>query len=235
MKFSKIALLLVFIMLALTVMTGCRLAPFKEEWHFFSYKQEMTFINGVKMTLGFSDASIVYPFSGVENQNISISFSNDGNVEFTDKNGVSHRGTYTYEHIGNYTSFVITLENGEIIEGSSMKTAKENKLALTYGGVIYNFKDKNQRSGTTMDDVILQVYNGNYRGLNEATIRKNDEGYSVHFSEIVSYPIKETTVVYAIQINTDGSYEVLSELREGEVLSTYNNEADYVVIYYIEK
>jgi hypothetical protein len=235
MKISKIALLLVFIMLSLTVMTGCRLAPFKEEWYFYSYVEDMTFINGVVLNIGFSDASTVYPFAGVDTDNIGISFTQDGKVEFTAKDGVTRYGTYTFEHIGNYTSFTITLEDGEIIEGSSMKSLKNKKLALTYKDTIYNFTHEQKRIGITIDSVISQIRNGNYGELNEASVFKNEDGYAVRFSEMVYYPIRETTAVYAVQINKDGSYEVLNELREGEVLSTYNNEADYVIIYYIEK
>ena len=235
MKISKIALLLVFIMLALTVMTGCRLAPFKEEWYFYSYVEDITFINGVTLNIGFSDASTVYPFAGVDTDNIGISFTQDGKVEFTAKDGVTRYGTYTFEHIGNYTSFTITLEDGEIIEGSSMKSLKNKKLALTYKDTIYNFTHEQKRVGIKIDSVIEEIVGGNYGYLNESSVVKTESGFSVKFSEIVSYPIRETTAVYAVQINADGSYEVLSELREGEVLSTYNNEADYVVIYYIEK
>ncbi len=235
MKISKIALLLVFIILTLTVMTGCRLVPFKEEWHFYSYKEDMVFMNGVTLNLGFSDASIVYPFAGVEADNIGISFTKDGKVEFTAKDGITRYGTYTFEHIGNYTSFTITLEDGEIIEGSSMKNMKGKKLALTYKDTIYNFTDEQKRVGIKTDAVIEQIVNGNYGDLNESSVVKTESGFSVKFSEIVSYPIRETTAVYAVQINADGSYEVLNELHEGEVLSTYNNEADYVIIYYIVK
>ena len=235
MKIKRIALLLTFIILTVTLMTGCRLAPFKEEWYFYSYKEDVTFMNGVTLNLGFSDASIVYPFAGVEADNIGISFTKDGKVEFTSKDGVTHYGTYTYEHSGNYTSFTITLNNGEIVEGSSMKTSKANKLSLTYKGTIYNFIDEDQRSGVTVNDVISQIMSGKIGDLNEATVFKNEEGYGVRFSEMIYYPITATTAVYAMQINKDGSYEVLTELREGEVLSTYNNQADYVIIYYIEK
>lgn len=235
MKIARITLLLVFIIIILTVMTGCRLAPFKEEWHFYSYKEDMVFMNGVTLNLGFSDASIVYPFAGVEADNIGISFTKDGKVEFTAKDGITRYGTYTFEHIGNYTSFTITLEDGEIIEGSSMKNMKGKKLALTYKDTIYNFTDEQKRVGITLDNVISQIRNGSYGELNEASVFKNDDGYAVRFSEMVYYPIRETTAVYAMQINADGSYEVLNELHEGEVLSTYNNEADYVIIYYIVK
>ena len=235
MRIAKLSLIIVIILLTLTVMTGCKLAPFKEEWYFFSYKEEMEFLNGVKLNLGFSDASVVYPFAETENENIAISFSKDGKVEFTAKDGVTRYGTYSYEHTGNYTSFTITLENGEIIEGSSMKTSKECKLALTYANVVYNFKNTNQRSGITTESVISKIYNGNCEELNEASVVKTDDGYAVRFSDMVYYPIVETTAVYAVQINSDGSYEVLNELREGEVLSTYYNQAEYLIIYYIEK
>ena len=235
MKFARIALLLILTTLALTLLTGCRLAPFKEEWYFHSYKADVTFIGGKTLNMGFSDASQVYPFAGVENSNIAVSFSKDGKVEFTDKDGVTHHGEFTYKHSGNYTSFTITLDNGEVIEGSSMKSAKEKKLALTYKDIVYNFTAEQKRSGITTGDVIQKILNGELGDLNEAQVVKTDDGFAVRFSEMVYYPIKDSTSVYAMRINADGTYEVLNELHEGEVLSTYNNKADYVVIYYIEK
>lgn len=236
MKFSKITSLLLFIILTLTLMVGCRCVPSSEKWYFYSYKDEMVFLNNIKMMLGFSDASHVYPFAGVTNQNIGISFSDDGKIEFTDRDGVTHYGTFTYEHQGlNYTSFTITLENGEIIKGDSMKRNGSPRLALTYKDIIYNFITENKRSSITMDDVVSKIRDGNIESLKEAEVIKKEDGFSVKFSEIISYPIRETTAVYAIRINADGTYEILDQLYEGEALSTYNNEADYVVIYYLEK
>ena len=236
MKISRILSLIIIALLSLTLLVGCRCTPYKEEWHFYSYKQDITFVGGVKLNMGFSDASHAYPFAGVESQNIGISFSKDGKVEFTPKDGKALHGTYTYEHAGrNYTSFTITLENGEIIEGSSIKTLKDTKLALTYQGVIYNFIDKDKRMGITIDDVIRRILDGDKDCLNEATVLKDGDGYAVRFSEMIYYPIKEETAVYAVQIYKDGSYAILDELREGNVLSTYNNGADYIVVYYIEK
>ena len=235
MRIAKISLLLLLITLALVVMTGCRLAPFKEEWHFFSYKEDMTFINGVKFNMGFSDASHAYPFAGIENQNIGISFTKDGNVEFTPKDGKTLYGTYTYENQGlSYTSFTITLDNGDTIEGSSMKTAKEKKLALTYEGTIYNFTTESQRSGITMDDIIERILDGELDSLHEAEVIISGEECGVQFSEMLHYPIKEGTAVFAVRINSDGTYEILDKVYEGKVLSTYNNKADYVVLYYID-
>ncbi len=235
MKIAKISLLLVFIILTLTLMTGCRCKPFKEEWHFFSYKEDMTFINGVTLNMGFSDASHAYPFAGIENQNIGISFTEDGKVEFTAKDGITLYGTYTYEHQGlSYTSFTITLENGDVIEGSSMKTMKEKKLALTYNGTVYNFTTENQRSGITMDNIVKRILNGELDSLHEAEVIISGEECGVQFSEMLHYPINEGTAVYAVRIHSDGTYEILDEIYEGKVLSTYNNNADYVVLYYID-
>lgn len=236
MKIARIALLLVFITLALTVMTGCRCKPFKEDWYFFSYKEDVVFINGVTMTMGCSDASLTYPFAGIEHQNIGISFTEDGKVEFTSKDGVTHYGTYTYDHQGlSYTSFTITLDNGEIIEGSSMRRRKETKLALTYQGIIYNFTTESKRTATTIDDIVHRVLNNDVGELNEAVVYKNGDEYAVQFSDMIYYPIKSSTAVYAIRINLDGTYEVLDQVYEGKVLSTYLNKADYIVLYYVEE
>ena len=235
-KFAKIILIIILVVIVgLLLLRSCRLVPYKEEWHFFSYKENMVFLNGVTSSIGFSSASHVYPFAGVGSTEIGISFAKDGTVEFTPKDGVKLHGTYTYVNDGlTYTSFVITLENGEIIEGSCMKSMGEKKLALTYQGTIYNFSDKDQRENITEMDIVKKILSGDIDCLNEATLVKTDKGYSVCFSEILSYPIDENTFVYAIDIHSDGTYDVLKELREGTVLSTYNNEADYIVLYYID-
>lgn len=236
MKFVRIASILILTILALSIFTGCRCVPSKEKWYFYSYRTEMEFLGGVKLTLGFSDASQGYPFAGAKNDNIAISFKKDGKVEFTDFDGVTHFGTFTYEHVKrNYTNFTITLENGEKIEGSSIKSGKKAKLSLTYKDVIYNFRTENSRSGITMDEAIKQVYEGDLGELHEANVVKTESGFSVFFNDFVSYPIKEGTAVYVVKIKPDGTYEILDSVSEGAVLSTYDNGADYIVLYYIEK
>lgn len=235
MKISKAIVLLIASMFILLSFTGCRCEPSTVDWHLFSYKTSMTFMGGVVRELGFSDASIAYPFAGVENSNIGISFSSDGTVVFTTRDGVTLRGTYTYEHVKiNYTDFTITLENGEKIEGSSIKTLKEKKLSLEYNGVIYNFTDTNKRQYVSMESVIKRISSGNHDSLHEVNVEKVDGNYSVRFSEYISYPIKEDTAVFAMRIYRDGSYEILDALCEGEALSTYNDSANYIVIYYVE-
>ncbi len=235
MKFARIALLFVLFSLALTLMCGCTLSPHKETWYFHSYKDDMVFMNGVTINMGFSDASQAYPFAGVEHQNIGISFSKDGKVEFTAKDGITRYGTYTSDNEGvQYTTFIITLDNGEVIEGSAQSTVDGKKLALTYQGIIYNFTPDNNRSCITMDDVIFKILDGHYDGLSEANVIKEADQYQVWFSEVMYYPIKDTTAVMAIQINKNGTYEILDEVQEGKVLSTYNNKADYIVLYYVD-
>ena len=234
-KIRIMSILLLFIF-ALVLMTGCTCVPSKEDWYFFSYKGDITFIGGVTLNVGFSDASHVYPFAGIDNQDIAISFSKDGDVVFTTKDGETLHGTFEYENEGiKYTSFTITLENGEIIEGSSANSTSGKKLALTYQGTIYNFTTEEKRSGVTLDQIVQRIIDGDIDSLNESQVVRNGDGLAVRYSDMVYYPITESTAVYAIQIYADGSYEILSELHEGDVLSTYTKETDYVVIYYIEK
>ena len=73
-KILKIALFVVVLIIAVfLLLNSCHCKPYKEEWHFFSYKADMVFLNGVTLNLGFSDASHAYPFAGIEHQNIGIS------------------------------------------------------------------------------------------------------------------------------------------------------------------
>ncbi len=236
MKIARIGLLLILTTLALTVMTGCRCTPYKEDWHFYSYKKDMVFMNGVTKNLGFSDASNAYPFAGAENPNIGISFSKDGKVVFTTNEGETLYGTYTYSHTSiNYTSFTITLENGETIEGNSYRGLGKKRLALTYKDVIYNFTDEEKSRFISIDEVVASIKAGNRDKLNVATVIKDENGFSVKYSDLIYYPVGAETAVFAITIHADGTYTVLDELYEGEVLSTYNNDANYIVIYYLEK
>lgn len=235
MKMRRLLLILSVMAFALIFATGCRCVPSDEQWFLYSYKDEIEFIGGIKLDLGFSSASHAYPFAGIKSEDTAISFSKDGSVVFTDVDGVTHRGTFTYEHQGlNYTSFTITLENGEVIKGDSIAMMDETKLALTYKDVIYNFTAEDLRTKTTIDDVIQMIVSGDIGSLNEAEVVKTEKGHSVVFSEMVSYPITEKTAVYAIKINADGTYEILDKVLEGKALSTYNNAADYIVIYYVE-
>lgn len=236
MKISKIALLLILIILSLNALTSCRCEPSSVNWYLYSYKDNMTFINGVTLNLGFSDASNAYPFAGVENQNIGISFFEDGRVEFTTKEGTTLYGTYTYWHQRtNYTSFKITLENGEIIEGDAIDNLTSKTLVFDYKDVTYNFSNENKRKNITMDDVVKNIHSGNTNSLHRSTVVNNQGTYEVQFSDIVSYVIEEDTAVFAIRINSDGRYDILDEIYEGNVLSTYSNEGNYIVLYYIEK
>lgn len=236
MKIARIALLLILSMLALTVMTGCRCVPAKENWYFYSYKEDMVFMGGVTRNLGFADASNVYPFAEPKSPDIGISFSKDGKVEFTPNDGKTLYGTYTYEHTSiNYTSFTITLENGEKIEGNSYKNMRTKRLALTYKGVIYNFSDEKKSGYTTIDTVIANIKAGDREGLNEAVVVQDGERLLVRFSEMVAFPISTETAVFAVRIHRDGTYTILDEISEGEVLSTYNDSANYIVIYYLDK
>ena len=235
MKIARIALVLILSMLIILCFTGCRCVPSSVEWHFLSYKGQMTFVGGITKEVGFSDASHAYPFAGIENSNIGISFSNDGAVKFTTKEDVTHNGTYTYEHRGlNYTKFTITLDNGEVITGEAMKGLNGTLLSFVYQGTTYNFSADNRRSGTTMDQIIQQIRSGDVGSLHPVDVIKEGDGYAVRFSELVYYYLSSETAVYAVHIHTNGSYEILDSIHEGKALSTYNESANYVVIYYVD-
>ena len=86
-----------------------------------------------------------------------------------------------------------------------------------------------------MHEIIEDVSSGEVKGLHKSTVEKSDDGYLVRFSDIVYYTIAEQTAVVAIRIEEDGGYVILDEIYEGNALSTYNENAGYVVIYYIEE
>lgn len=235
MKIARIALLLILSMLILLCFTGCRCVPSSVEWHFLSYKGQMTFVGGVTKEVGFSDASHAYPFAGVGSTKIGVSFSNDGTVKFTPKDEITLSGTYTYEHRGlNYTKFTINLDNGEVITGEAMKGLNGTLLSFVYQGTTYNFSAENRRSNITMDQIIQQIRSGDTGSLHPVEVIKEGEGFAVRFNELVYYSITAETAVYAVHIHTDGSYEILDAIHEGNALSTYNENANYIVIYYVD-
>lgn len=233
MKTRKIALILIMI-LALSLLTACRCEPASETWYLSSYVKKSTFIGGVERSFGFSQASIIYPFAYADLDKSGISFTEDGKVSFSTYEGEALDGTYTFEHVGNYTVVTITFENGESIKADCIKQSDGSWLIFTFRDVKYTFYNYKREKGMTLDEIVAEVRGGNTEGLHPATVEREGDVLGVVFNEFVYYPIGETTAVYAIHIKADGTYEVLDEIREGEVYSTYNNDGDYVVLYYID-
>ena len=235
---KKIRLISLFCAMLILLMTAtsCRCVPSSEEWHLFSYVKDVEFIGGVTRQFGFSTASAAYPFVNADFSTTKISFSDNGEMSFCTWDGEALNGTYTYEHIGNYTRIYIALENGESIEADAISDMqKKGRLVFNFRDVKYTFTDEKIEPAESMDDIIRSVKEGNADGLHPASVKKGDEGYEVWFSEMLYYPIDAETAVYAIGIAKDGSYTVLNEISEGEVLSTYDKKADYIILYYIEK
>ena len=236
MKSVKRFLLIFLLIILIVTSTGCRCVPSSEAWYLYSYTKSITFIGGVEKELGFSSASVIYPFANADFSHASISFFEDGKVSFCTWDGDELDGTYTYEHIGNYTRAYVTFSNGESATVDIMSDMKNNsKLLIKFREVTYSFTDSKIDGAADLDGIIKTVKEGDARELHPATVINTDGSYSVVFSEFVSYPITETTAVYAIKIASDGTYSVLDEILEGDALSTYNNKADYIILYYVEK
>ena len=236
MKTIKFILLSLVLLTLLMVMTGCRCEPSTETWYFYSYKKPVTFIGGVEYVFGHSDASHAYPFVGAECEDTGISFSADGRVVFITYNGERLEGTYTFEHQGyNYTNFTVIFDNGESFVGDAANYFGKKQMKFTFRDIDYTFGTEDERSNTTMDDIIADIYAGNLSYLDEGTITKTEQGYEVKFTELSIVNIDEKSLVYAIQINSDGSYEILDEIREGKAYATSNTSVNYIVLYYIEK
>ncbi len=233
MKTRKIALILIMI-LALSLLTACRCEPASETWYLSSYVKKSTFIGGVERSFGFSQASIIYPFAYADLDAVNINFTEDGKMTFTTYDGESLSGTYTFEHVGNYTVVTVNLDNGESFKADCIKQSDGSWLIFTFRDVKYTFYNYKREKGMTLDEIVAEVRGGNTEGLHPATVAREGDVLGVVFNEFVYYPIGETTAVYAIHIKADGSYTVLDEVREGEVYSTYNNDGDYVVLYYID-
>lgn len=233
-RIRLVSLFMVMLMLLVTL-SACHCEPSSEEWHLYSYVKKTQFIGGVERDMGFSTASVAYPFCNADFNKTKISFSS-GNVHFSTWEGEALEGTYTYEHIGNYTRVYMSFSNGETAEGDAMKGFwGESRLVFKFRDVQYTFSDNKIEAKQTLEEIVKTVKDGKTKVLHPATVSKTEGGYNVRFSEIVSYFAAEDTAVYAIKIASDGSYSVLEEILEGEVLSTYNEDANYVVLYYVEK
>lgn len=235
MKLIKIASFLIALLLLISVMSGCRLAPTSETWYLSSYKKPISFIGGVERNFGFALASDVYPFAYADLSSVTINFTADGNVDFVAWDGEHASGTFTYEHVGNYTNVYMNFDNGEKVEGSSIKKLSGEKyLVFVYKDVTYTFTTYLRGVSLTLDEIVEIVKNGESESLYEATVTKQEDMFVAQFSEMISYKIAADTAAYAIEIHADGTYTVLDALKEGKVLSTYNESANYIVLYYIE-
>ena len=233
-KIKLVSLLLVIFMLAVTL-SACHCEPSTEEWHLFSYIKKMQFIGGVELELGFSTASAAYPFANADFSKVHISFS-AGNVNFVTWDGDALEGVYTCENVGNYTKVYMTFNNGDSVEGDAMKGFwGESRFVFKYRDVQYTFSDQKIEVKETLDDIVKSVKEGTAKSLHPATVSAAEDGYYVKFNDLVTYHIAEDTAAYAIKIAADGSHTILDEILEGEVLSTYNEDANYIVLYYIEK
>ena len=236
MKLSKIALLLAVIFILFTFVTSCKCAPDSQKWYLRSYVKSITFIGGVERNYGFSRASVIYPFASADFSKVYIEFGDDGSLTFSTWEGEKLNGTYTYDHTLNYTNIYFTFDNGETVTASAMKTILgEIKLMFVFRNVTYTFTPEETTVGPTLDEIVATVVGGETEGLHPATVENTDSGYVIVFSEFIQYETTEQTAIYAVQIHADGSYDVLDEVLEGEALSTYNEQAGYVVLYYIEK
>lgn len=235
MKLLKNISFLIVIIFIMSLMVGCRLAPSTEKWYLSSYKKSMVFIGGLEQEVGFAQASPAYPFASADFDTVRIAMGEDGGFSFTAWDGEEVIGTYTYEHVGNYTNVYFTCESGETFSGSCMAKLNGDKyLVFIYKDVTYTFYHMRRDRGPTLDEIVETVKNGEADNLHKVTVTKQEDCFIAQFSEMVSYKIASDTLVYAIEINADGSYTILDAVREGEAMSTYNDSSNYIVLYYID-
>ena len=235
MRLLKNISFLIIIIFIMFLMVGCRLVPSTETWYLSSYKKSMAFIGGLEQEVGFSQASLAYPFASADFDTVRINMIDDGSFSFTAWTGEEVSGTYIYEHVGNYTNVYFTSDSGETFSGSCMAKINGDKyLVFNYKDVTYTFYHMRRDRGPTLEQIVETVKKGEANNLHKATVTKQEDFYIAEFSEMVSYKIASDTLIYAIEINADGSYTVLDAIREGEAMSTYNDGSNYIVLYYID-
>lgn len=235
MRKISFALIIILLLGALFCFSGCHCEPSEVDWLLQSYVLDYEFVGGVHRKIGFASASVPFSFVSADFENTYIRFSKDGNVELSTNEGERLYGTYTTENVGNYTTFHAVFQNGEELDGDVMKSLiGGDQLVFTFRDISYTFGTE-KREQTNMDDIIATVRSGEATGLYEASVAVTDDGgYEIVYSENYTYSVDEETAIYAVRINSDGSYEELHEIYEGAALSTYNETANYVVIYYVE-
>ena len=235
MKLIRITSFLIVIVLLTSILTGCRLVPHSEKWYLSSYMKNMTFIGGIEKEVGFAQASVVYPFAMADFSSVRIDLFEDGSFSFSPYNQEEIKGTYTYEHVGNYTNVYFTANSGETFEGNCIKMMSGDKyLMFDYNDVSYTFTPIIREPGPSLDEIVEMVRSGKAEDIHKVTVTKQDDFYIVRFSEVITYMIAEDTLVYAIEINADGTYTILDAVKEGNAMSTYNNKSNYIVLYYID-
>lgn len=234
MKKTSLILAIILMLASLACLASCHCEPSSVDWKLQSYIVNYEFVGGVHRKIGFASASVPFPFVSADFENTYIRFSEDGSVEFSTNEGERLFGTYTSENVGNYTTFHVVFTNGEELEGDSINLLDGDKLTFTFRDISYFFGTKVQEQ-TSMDEIIATVRSGEATGLYDATVARTEEdGWEIVYSEDYTYSVNEETAIYAVRINADGTYEELHELHEGSALSTYNETANYIVIYYLE-
>ena len=117
MKKLKIFALAMLIFACLLFLCSCNCDPSDYDWHIVSVHHDVTYLNG--QTLRTTTYSTVYSLHpvGISSEDVNITFSKDGGVEFRPYNSGVIRGTYTLKHNGlKNTSFTVVFENGETID-----------------------------------------------------------------------------------------------------------------------
>ncbi|MBQ9979226.1 MAG: hypothetical protein IJP20_05530 [Clostridia bacterium] len=234
MKISKIALILSVLTVFLLLATSCSFKPTDSEWFLQGYKMSYTFIGGIERTVNFAEPSVEFPFTDTSSETTNIRFHGNNGVTIMTYEGETLTGTYEEIEGGAfYSAFLVTLTTGEIFQIDISKILGVGMLNFTFRDVIYYYTDENQRTPATVDSVIYEIRNKENIAAKKCSISITEEGYKLEFEES-TVSIDKDTAVFVAHIDENDNFNKLDAVKEGECLACYVEDADYLVIYYVD-
>ena len=234
MKLYRIILIFLVLATILLCTVSCGVKPEENTWYLQGYKKSVTFIGGIERDVNFAEPSVEFPFTEASNDKTNITFSADGKVNFMTDMGEKLEGTYVEgEGGGLYDSYIVTFETGETVKMDFTKFMGMKFLNFTFRDVLYYFCDENQLTPATVDSVVYEIRNKENIAAKKCTISKTESGYKLAFEE-KTLEIENSTAIFACRIDSMDNFYKLNEVIEGECLACFVEEADYLVIYYVE-
>ncbi len=213
---------------------SCGVKPEETTWYLQGYKKTVTFIGGVEREVNFAKPTVEYPFTEASNEKTNITFTADGKVVFMTDMGERLEGTYAEgEGGGLYDSYIVTFETGETAQMDFTKLMGMKFLNFTFRDVLYYFIDENQLTPATVDSVVYDIRNKENISAKKCTVTKTEGGYRLAFEDS-TIDVQSATAVFACRIDANDNFYKLDEVIEGECLACFVEEADYLVIYYVE-
>ena len=253
---KKHNLLCFFLFFLLTsLLYGCAPVPYAWQWHIYSYEKDILFANDVERQFTcIGLPAFEMPFASQYEDDVSISFFEDGTVQFEPQGQEMLSGTYTYRQVGQkYTEFTVTLNNGESFSGTCNSYYYDGDLEFTYREKRYHFT-RNRNEDPDMYERYIQwfvvdplrnmekasEFTPGYRG----TITKENGVYTLQMIDGLGreeskmiLTLDDSVAVYCARVDSENRFIPLGSIEEGDCFcapTMENGTVTMVSIYYLE-